>query len=191
MRLALIATAALALAACHQPATQSAFKPTASFQDVMLSVVDPAADQLWDSVSTEVSKTGIVEKQPHTDDEWLAVRNQAITLAEAANLLLIDGRPLATPGKALDNKADYLNPEEIHKAIDGNRPAFVERVREFQEAATAAVAAVDARRPHDVVEAGARLQQACEHCHLRYWYPNGGPPPVAAITGKPAAGTTH
>ncbi|MBI4986072.1 MAG: hypothetical protein HZC24_12230, partial [Rhodocyclales bacterium] len=97
----------------------------------MVAVVDPAADQIWNSVSTEITKAGVNEKQPRTDAEWLAVRHQAVTLIEAANLLLIDGRQLVALGKTLDNKAGYLNPEDIRKSIDGTRPAYVLRVHEF------------------------------------------------------------
>jgi len=184
MRLLLLAGLALICAGCEHHEASVEFRPTASFQEVMLSIIDPVADQLWDSVSTEITKSGVEEKQPRTDEEWAAVRHQAVTLSEAANLLLIEGRPLAAPGQALDNKADYLNPEEIGKAIDRDRPTFVARVREFQDAAALAVVAADARTPQGVVEAGARIQQACEQCHLRYWYPNGGPPPASAIAGK-------
>lgn len=153
----------------------------------MVAVVDPAADQIWNSVSTEITKAGVNEKQPRTDAEWLAVRHQAVTLIEAANLLLIDGRQLVALGKTLDNKAGYLNPEDIRKSIDGTRPAYVLRVHEFHDAAALALAAIDARKPEALIEAGARIQQACEHCHLQYWYPNGGPPPVADLKGKSGA----
>jgi hypothetical protein len=61
----------------------------------MASVVDPAADALWEAVSTETTAQGEVEHQPRTDAEWLAVRHHAVTLAEAANLLLIEGRVVA------------------------------------------------------------------------------------------------
>jgi hypothetical protein len=178
------AAVALLVAGCGQKAAPSPFKPTASFQDIMVSVIDPAADLLWDSVSSEITKAGVVEKRPHTDEEWLALRHQAVALVEAANLLVIDGRPIVAFGKALDNKAGYLNPEDIRKALESTRPAFVQRAHEFQDAAAQALAAIDAKDPEAVVEAGAHIQVACEQCHLRYWYPNGGPPSISEFKAK-------
>ena len=42
----------------------SPLKPIAGVQDVMASMIDPAADFLWESVSTTVTKGKAVEKQP-------------------------------------------------------------------------------------------------------------------------------
>ncbi len=144
----------------------------------MTSLVDPAVDQIWDSVSTEITKAGVEEKKPQSDEEWLVLRQRAITLVEAANLLVIEGRPLVAAGKALDNKAGYLNPEEIQKAITANRSNFIGRTHDFQDAAMLALNAIDSKNPAALIEAGARIQVACEQCHLIYWYPNGGPPHV-------------
>src|SRR5262245_56567735 len=78
------------LAACGQKATApvesaptpaaSPMKPIAGVQDIMADMVDPAADFLWEAVSSTETAAGIEEKQPRTDEEWKAVRRQAIIL---------------------------------------------------------------------------------------------------------------
>lgn len=91
----LLLSSVIALASCTREARQPAPTPLntpASIQDLMTAMVDPAADTLWESVSSELTAKGIEEKQPHTDAEWLALRHQAILLQEAANLLLMPGR---------------------------------------------------------------------------------------------------
>ena len=56
----------------------------------MDAVVDPNADFLWDSVSSESSlEKGLVEKAPKTKEEWKEVRRHAIALMEAVNSLRI------------------------------------------------------------------------------------------------------
>jgi hypothetical protein len=42
----------------------------------MLSLIAPTSDGIWDSAN----RSGIVEKQPQTNEEWEAVRQQAVTL---------------------------------------------------------------------------------------------------------------
>jgi hypothetical protein len=84
-------------------AAQSQLQPIAGVQDIMTYMVDPAADFLWESVSTSVTEKGAVEKQPRTDAEWNEVQRQAIILAEASNLLLMDGRRVAREGKSLED----------------------------------------------------------------------------------------
>lgn len=198
MRRAVMSLAAVALlfslAGCGRPAaeTAAAFKPTATLQDIMVSVIDPAADRVWNSVSTEITRAGVVEKQPRTEEEWAALRIQAVTLLEAANLLAVEGRPVVGPRKSLDNKAGYLDAAEIHRVIESTRPAYLLRVEEFRQAGARALAAVDERKTVDIVDAGARVQQACEHCHLQYWYPNSGAPTLAEFNARQAAaGSSH
>lgn len=156
----------------------------------MGALIDPAADSLWEAVSTEVTQAGLVEKAPHTDEEWTTVRHNAITLIEAANLLLIDGRRVAAPGKALEDAKTpgNLTAEEAQKAIEGDRLAFIARTQELQSAATRALAAIDARDVSALVEAGGHIENACEHCHLKYWYPKGGSPKVS-LADSPAQHT--
>ncbi len=55
--------------------------------------VDASADAIWDSVGSVSSReSGSMERQPHTDAEWTAVRRHAVVLLEASNLLMIPGR---------------------------------------------------------------------------------------------------
>ncbi|WP_324320617.1 cytochrome c [Povalibacter sp.] len=148
----------------------------------MNSQVDPAADFLWEAVSTEVTLEGTVEHRPQTDAEWLELRHAAIRLAESANLLVIDGRRVVAEGHTLEDAhvQGISPPEEIQRAIDANRPAFNAHARELHTAATLLLQAVDARDVHALVEAGGQLDEVCEACHLRYWYPNAPLPPELA-----------
>ena len=93
--LAVSASVLLLVAGCNsqQPQQQASaqpqadFRPTATVKDIMDALVDPGSDYIWDSVETVVSAKGTEEKAPHTDEEWKQVRNHAIMLLEATNLL--------------------------------------------------------------------------------------------------------
>lgn len=71
------------------------YQPTATVRELMHSVIDPAADVVWLSVWTLVDGEGVHEIRPQTDEEWAGVRRGAIILLEAANLLMMPGRPVA------------------------------------------------------------------------------------------------
>jgi hypothetical protein len=45
-------------------------KIVATIKDIMDSMVDPSADYIWESIGTEVSAAGIVEKAPKNPEEW-------------------------------------------------------------------------------------------------------------------------
>src|ERR1700736_3593266 len=76
-------------------------KLTASIQELMDSVIDPAADALWDSVSITQTRNGTVFHQPRSDEQWHEVRRRAIALIEGTNLLMMDGRKLVAPGSSV------------------------------------------------------------------------------------------
>ena len=132
-RLCLSGCLLLGLAACSGPAPapppENVLRPTATIKDIMDSIVDPSADALWESVATIVTTTGIEDRRPRTDEEWLAVRRSAVQLVESTNLLLVEGRRVAKPGEKSENPGIELAPEEIDTLISGDRPTFINLAR--------------------------------------------------------------
>ena len=163
----------LVAAACSRPAPQreSPFRPTSTIKDIMDSMVDPSADFLWDSVATIISASGTEERAPRTDEDWAKVRHNAISLVEATNLLLMDGRRVARPGEKADNPKVELGPEEIEAVIGQDRQAWVHFAHGLNDAAMAALKGIDAKDVKTLFEAGEAIDTACENCHLKYWYP--------------------
>jgi hypothetical protein len=97
--LAFALLAALTLLACSpKPPSPPSGAAAASIQELMATKVDPAADALWEAVSSETTAGGVEEQQPRTDQQWQAVRKHALVLIEAAGLLGVDGRPVTQPG---------------------------------------------------------------------------------------------
>jgi len=150
----------------------------------MESIVDPAADSIWRAVEVVATLEGTVHKQPETDDEWRALRRHAVTLMEAGNLLLIPGRNVARAGeKAGDGRVD-LHPDEIEARIAGNRSAWTTHARALQTAARETLEAIDAKSVKALIDAGERLDLACEACHTTYWY-RPSPQPVTDPPPRP------
>ena len=158
-----------------EPATDADaphYEPAATIKDLMLSVVDPAADQVWNAVTTVQSVSGTVETVPKTDEDWLKVRHGAVTLSEAANLLIMPGRNVARAHEKSDTPGVELEPAEMQVLIDKDRAAFNMRARALHEAGMAATAAADAKDAQKLFEVGEQIERACETCHMAYWYPN-------------------
>ena len=142
----------------------------------MLSVVDPQADVIFNSVATIVSAAGTEERQPRTDEEWAAVRRGAISLIEATNLLLVPGRQVARPGEKSENPKIELHPETIQHLIAEDPATWARLVGALHDAAVPALKAVDAKNPQGLFDAGDSIEKACESCHQQYWYPPGHAP---------------
>ena len=185
-RLLLASSALVAAVACNTsepaPAASDApqYAPAATIKDLMLSIVDPAADQVWNAVTTVQTAKGTEETVPKTAEDWLKVRHGAVSLSEAANLLMMPGRKVALPHEKSETPGVELEPAEMEVLINKDRPAFYERAKALHEAGLAAVAAADAKDPQKLFEVGETIERACENCHSHYWYPNEKVPPVPA-----------
>lgn len=188
--LLILGAVSLAATGCQsapQPAQAPAPEPqpyavTATIKDIMQSIVDPAADAVWLSVTTVQDAKGITDKAPTNDEEWAKVRHGAITLAEAANLLMMPGRRMARPGEKSETPGVELEPEEMDALVAKDRGGWVARATGLHEAAVAVLAAVDAKDSQKVFEIGEQIERACENCHSHYWYPNEKIPPVPELT---------
>lgn len=144
----------------------------ATIKDIMDSMVDPSADYIWESIGTEVSAKGVIEKSPKTDDEWKEEKRRAFQLVEAANLLIMPGRKVAQAGEKSENPGIELGPEEIQAVIDGNRATFLRLAKEFQTTAIEQLQAVEKKDLAALLKVGGDIDTRCENCHKTYWYPN-------------------
>jgi hypothetical protein len=188
-RIIVATTTLLVLTACTGGATSpgetpaaggatATFGATGTLQDLMSGLVDPSADILWESVGTIVSAAGTDERQPRTAEEWNEVRHAAVNLIEATNLLTVPGRHVVGAGQALADEgiAGNLSSTQIQSMIDSDRATFNGYAAGLNAAAKLALQAIEARNKDGLLAAGEAMDQACESCHLKYWYPNAALP---------------
>lgn len=173
--LVLISTIAL-VASCRsqqQSAAPEGPVPVGTVREVMHGIVESSADVLFNSVATTISVEGIQEKQPTTDEEWEAVQRSALTLAEAANLLIMPGRRVAKPEEE-NTSADpvELTPAQIQVNIEANKDMWLKHVRELQSVGIEAWKITNDRNVQGLLEIGERIDQVCESCHMTFWYPD-------------------
>ncbi|MDD1622809.1 MAG: cytochrome c [Methylococcaceae bacterium] len=172
---------ALLLAACSQPSPPpeppaTPFKPTATLQDIMLSIIDPNIDYVWNAVSSVSTATGTEERRPETDEDWKLLRQHALAVAEAGNLLLIENRPVANQNANTSSGGAELNSQEIQKLIAANRTEYVQRAYALHDAAELLLVAIDKKSVDELEKAGGDVEHACEQCHSQFWYPNDNRP---------------
>ena len=166
----------VALSACTSEAPPPAqpkpeFRLTATIQDIMDGIVDPKADELWQSVATTISAAGTEERFPKTDEEWKTLRHAAIAMMEGTNLLQMEGRRVAKPGVKSENPNIELEPEQIEALINQDRAAFIKLAHGLHDAGMAALKAIEAKNVQGLSDAVETIDTACETCHLKYWYP--------------------
>lgn len=136
----------LSTAACSDaaPVAQADhFSTVADVQELMLTILEPAAEHYWDAVGWIDTEQGEIEIEPTTDEEWEAVRNAAFVIAESGNLLMMQGRALEDP-------------------------AWVPMSRAMVDIGREAIAAAESRDKMRVFNTGAEVYYVCTNCHAAF-----------------------
>jgi hypothetical protein len=172
-------------AACSQqsepaaPATRDpaplaiAYAPASTLQEIMDSVVDPAADAIWDAVSFTSDASGTHEKKPTTAEEWHQLRRASVVLVESANLLAVPGRKVAVTSKTLVN--EDLDLAAIQQRLDTRHAEFSALASALRDVGLKLIAAADRQDVEAITELGGKLDEVCEACHRPFWYPEAPP----------------
>jgi hypothetical protein len=148
-------------------------KPVVSVKELMRDMLDPASDYIFDAVKTEVTKNGVVETEPKTDADWEKIRIGAVTLAEGVYLLKIP-RPFAPAGDENNSAgpdSTELSPAQIKAKLDADPVLWNAKIEALRNVGLEVLDIVKRKDVKELWDAGENLDQACESCHLIYWYP--------------------
>jgi hypothetical protein len=72
-----------------------------------------------------------------------------------------------------------LKADQIQALMDGDHAAFASRALALHDAGVAALKAIDERNVPALSEVGGVIDEACEQCHTKYWYPTAPAAPSA------------
>ena len=133
---------ACVVSACGGPQPPP-FKPVADTKLLMQAVVDPTADIIWEAVKTIDSPAGTEEIRPRNDEQWAAVRNAAVALAESGNLLML-----------------------VPRAKDGGE--WMKRAQEMIDTGEQAIRAAEAKNAERLFTVGGDIYDSCSNCHRQY-----------------------
>jgi len=128
-----VVVAGVLLVAVGAPAQESGIVPVATVKQLCEGMITTSSDALFN----------VGREAPDDDDDWRAVLHSALMLAEAGNLLMLEGR-------ARD---------------DGE---WMTMSRALVDAGITAVRAVEVRDVDALLGAGDQIVVACETCHVPY-----------------------
>ena len=164
-----LATTVLSTACTDE--SEAPYRPIATVEELMRTLIDPSADAIWDAVVTDATVDGTVEYRPETTDDWVALRRYAVTLAEATNLLTVEGRLIAAPESRSELPGIDLHPDAIQELVVEDWGSWVELAQGLHDTSLTVLDAIESQDLEALLAAGSELDMACENCHSRYWYP--------------------
>jgi cytochrome c556 len=78
---------------------------------------------------------------------------------------------VARPGEKADDPRVEEQPEAIESLINRDRASWNKYSHGLYDATALILKAADAKNVNGILDAGDLIDQACETCHLKYWYP--------------------
>jgi len=161
-------------------------------------MIDPVADHIFNAVGSVMTKDGVEEREPKSDEDWDRVQVGAVSLAEGAYLLKVP-RPWTPPGDVNNSTGPNppeLSPTQMQAKLEKDPVFWEAKIQALRNAALEVVEIAKKKDTSALFSASADLDEACEACHLEYWYPgdtravrewkNG-----KVTFGKPAAAPSH
>jgi hypothetical protein len=155
------------------PSLWGDFKPVVSVKELMKYMIDPVADNIFNAVGMTVTKQGVVEREPKTEEDWNRIQSGAVSLAEGAYLLKVR-RPFAPPGDENNSKgpdAVELAPAAITAKVERDLVEWNARIEAMRNVALQVMDIVKRKDVNELWDAGENLEGVCEACHRSYWYP--------------------
>ena len=142
--LSVILLGGLILGGCASEPQELPFRPIANVSELMRTMIDPAADVVWNSIGTIVTSEGEEHWEPETEEEWQAVINGAVTLTESANLLMLGERVQ-------------------------DQDTWIRLSQGMADAGLLAWKAAESKDVEAMFSIGADVYNSCVQCHNLYW----------------------
>ncbi|BAV64454.1 hypothetical protein SCLO_1014140 [Sphingobium cloacae] len=171
----------LILTACQKHSAHAGGTEVRSgvLHEAMKDVVAPQAQILWDVSNRGMNDEGAPDGSRLTDEDWAKIIAAGASLeAKATELAETKKIVVARPGETIQDQENpgASTPQQVQAFIDKDPESFsamaqalAQSGKEFSEAA----------KQRDAVKLAAlsgALDQVCEDCHLRYWYPQQATP---------------
>jgi cytochrome c556 len=170
---AVLMSAALACTAAHAASPPPA---AANLHDLMKKVVALQAQVIWDVGNQAQDDKGNPDASKLKPTDWARVVTAGTQVKQVAQTLAkADHVMAAGPGQKIDGEGG--SPEApTAKQVQGYIDADPQVFRAFSQALSVSmdqiVAAAQAKNAQKLFDVSGNLDQICEDCHVKFWYPN-------------------
>lgn len=140
----------------------------------MIGPVNEATATMWDVGNDAIGEDGDIDPSLMADESWDRIAAAAKELEASANRMA-DAQIIraALPGHEGDEQPGAYSMADVQLYIDEDPALFRAMARAMADHSAKVRAAANARRAGETSLLIGELDQVCEACHARYWYPDG------------------
>ena len=172
IRVSIAALALLTTAACDK--AREAPEPT--LHEVMTGSIDPVADVIWTLSSKAYGDDGNAQPGLLSDADWRGIAQAARKLHDGAAIIVANpDLEVVRPGtKILDEGTvpEAVTAAQVESYVARDLAGLADHARKLSDIALRIEAVAKARDPATTVKLSEELDNVCEACHQRFWYPD-------------------
>ncbi len=136
--------------------------------------VNAATNELWDVGNNAMNDTGGLDPAQMDDAKWTRLADAAAALKlEADKMAAASTIRAAAPGQEKVEEPGAYSMEDVQSYIDADPQSFRDLAAGLAKHSEAIAAAARARDAENAGLLVGDLDQVCEACHAKYWYPQG------------------
>ncbi len=143
-----------------------------SLSEIMTTIVTPSSDVIWKAVFFEVIADGETLTGPANDEQWSKIRTSAQSLVAASDKMLNEKLPISIR-EPVEPPPGELSAQQIADLRMANWQTWAAQVNLLHAAGTTAISMIDARNVKGLSDVGNSIYEACDSCHMKFWYPEG------------------
>jgi hypothetical protein len=144
---------------------------------LMKDVVAAQAQVLWDVGNRAMDDNGNPSAKNLKPADWPKLAAAAQAMKDASSRLATASRiVVAGAGDKIQDEGSSgsATQAQIQQFIDGDKAGFAQHARELADVADEFGRAAKAKDVKTLFNASGKLDEICEGCHLKFWYPNQG-----------------
>jgi hypothetical protein len=174
MKSSLLIIGAAALCIPAFAATPSA--PSPNLHELMKKIVAIQAQVIWDVGNQAQDDEGNPDASRLKAADWTRIVTAGTQVRQVAQTLAKSDHVMASaPGQKIDGEGaapEAPTAKQVQGYLDANPQAFRAFAQTLSGSMDQIVAAAQAKNVTKLAEASGNLDQICEDCHVKFWYPN-------------------
>jgi cytochrome c556 len=174
MKSSLWTVGAAALCISAFAATPAATTP--NLHDLMKKIVAVQAQVIWDVGNQAQDDEGNPDASKLKSADWTRIVTAGAQVRQVAQTLAKSDHIMASaPGQKIDGEGaapEAPTAKQVQGYLDANPQVFRAFARALSGSMDQVVAAAQAKNVMKLAEVSGNLDQICEDCHVKFWYPN-------------------
>jgi cytochrome c556 len=147
----------------------------ANLHELMKNIVAPQTQVVWDIGNNALDDQGNPDASKLKAADWTKIATAAGKVKQASQTLAqADKIVAAGPGQKIEGEgnADAFGAKDVQKVLDADPKVFRAFAQQLAASMDEVITSAQTKNATKLADVSGRLDQVCEACHMKYWYPN-------------------